>query len=122
MSVVLLFAAVGWRLRLVGERHDGCGGVGGGGVVLGVGEAVQVFTSGIYSAVDRTFGGATHAVLLCLVQVVGDTGFYTVVKVRLNTVFLRLLALFSNTECLYLSPCSMHKINNKMCHSSPLTI
>lgn len=63
------------RLRLVGERHDGGGGVGGGGVVLGVGEAVQVLAGGVDGAVDGSLGGAADAVLLRLVQVVGDAGF-----------------------------------------------
>lgn len=77
VSFVLLLAAVGRRLYLVAERHDGGGSIGCGGAVLGVGEAVQVFAGGIYSAVDGTFGGASHAVLFCLVQVVGDTGLCT---------------------------------------------
>lgn len=76
MSVILLLAAVGRCLCLVGERHNGGGGVGGGGGVLGVGEAVQVLAGGIDGAVDGAFGGATYAVLLRLIQVVGDTGFY----------------------------------------------
>lgn len=79
VSVVLLLAAVGRRLCLVAERHDGGGSVGSGGVVFGVGKAVQVFAGSIYGAVDGTFSGSSHAVLLRLVQVVGDTGFYTAV-------------------------------------------
>ncbi len=51
--------------------------------MLGVRKAVQVLTGGINGAVDWTFSGATHAVLLCLVQVVGDTSFCTVVEFRL---------------------------------------
>lgn len=86
MSVVLLLAAVGQHLSLVAKRHDGGGSVGGGGVVLGVGVAVQVFAGGIYGAVDGAFSGATHAVLFCLVQVVGDTGFYTGVEVTVSIV------------------------------------
>lgn len=85
VAVVLLLAAEHWcwwlrrrrchRLRLVGERHNGGGGIGSGGAVRGVGEAVQVLAGGVDGAVDRTLGGATNAVLLCLVQVVGDAGF-----------------------------------------------
>lgn len=41
----------------------------------GVGEAVQVLAGGVDGAVDRTLGGTTDAVLLCLVQIVGDAGF-----------------------------------------------
>lgn len=77
VSLALLLTAVRRHRRLAAERHDGGGCVGGGGVVLGVGEAVQIFAGGIYSAIDGTFGGATHAVLLRLVQVVGDASFYT---------------------------------------------
>lgn len=77
VSIVLLLGTVDRCLCLVGERHDGGGGVRGGGVVLAVGEAVQVLTGGIDGAVDWTLGGATYAVLLRLIQVVGDTGFYT---------------------------------------------
>lgn len=77
MSIVLLLAAGGRRLRLVGKRHDGGGGVGGGGGVLGVSEAVQVLAGGVDGAVDGAFSGAIYAVLLRLVQVVGDTSFCT---------------------------------------------
>lgn len=72
--VSFVLTPVSLRLRLAAEGHDGGGGVGSGGHVLAVGEAVQVLTGGVNGAVDRTFGGAAHAVLLCLVQVVGDTG------------------------------------------------
>lgn len=84
VAVVLLLTAERWRwrlrwrchrLRLGGKRHNGCGGVGSGGAVLRVGEAVQVLAGGVDGAVNRTLGGATDAVLLCLVQVVGDAGF-----------------------------------------------
>lgn len=81
MAVVLLLTAVGWNLCLVGERHDGGGSVRSGGVVLGVGETVQVLAGGINRAVDGTFGGASHAVLLSLIQVVGDASFYTGMEV-----------------------------------------
>lgn len=84
VSIILLLATVGRCLRLVGERHNGGGGIGGGGVVLGVGEAVQVLAGGIDGAVDGTFGGATYAVLLCLIQVVGDTSFYTWMEVTFS--------------------------------------
>lgn len=87
MPVLLLLAAVGRRLRLVGERHDGGGGVGGGGGVLGVGEAVQVLAGGVNGAVDGAFSGAAHAVLLCLIQVVGDTSFYRGMEGIFSTVF-----------------------------------
>lgn len=88
MAIFLLLAAVGRRLRLVGERHDGGGGVGGGGGVLCVGEAVQVLAGGVDGAVNGTFGGATHAVLLRLIQVVGDTSFYTRMELIFSTLFL----------------------------------
>lgn len=74
LSFIRLLCTWSRRLRLVGERHDGGGGIGSGGHVLGVGEAVQVLVGGIYGAVDGTLGGATQAVFLRLVQVVGDTG------------------------------------------------
>lgn len=45
--------------------------------MLGIGEAVQVLAGGIDGAVNGTFSGAIYAVLLCLVQVVGDTSFCT---------------------------------------------
>lgn len=45
--------------------------------MLGIGEAVQVLTGGIDGAVDGTFSGAIDAVLLSLIQVVGDTSFCT---------------------------------------------
>lgn len=77
VAVVLLLTAVWWNLCLVGERHDGGGSVRSGGVVLGVGETVQVLAGGVNRAVDGTFGGASHAVLLSLIQVVGDASFYT---------------------------------------------
>lgn len=90
VAVVLLLAAERrrrwrrwWRrrrLRLVGERNDGGGGVGGGGGVLGVGEAVQVLAGGVDGAVDWTLCGAADAVLLRLVQVVGDAGLCTDTK------------------------------------------
>lgn len=74
LAFVQLLSTWSWHLCLVGERHDGGGGIGSGGHVLGVGEAVQVLIGGINGAVDRTLSGATHAVLLRLVQVVGDSG------------------------------------------------
>lgn len=80
-----MLAVVGRHLRLVGEGHDGGGGIGGGGVVLGVGEAVQVLAGGIDGAVNGTFGGAAHAVFLRLIQVVGDTSFYTGMELRVSS-------------------------------------
>lgn len=67
---VLLVAALSWRLRLVGEGHDGSGGIRSGGGVLAVGEAMQVLTGCVDGAVDRTLSRAPHAVLLRLIQVV----------------------------------------------------
>lgn len=87
VSIVQLLGTVDRCLRLGGERHDGGGGIGGGGVVLAVGEAVQVLTGGIDGAVDWTLGGATYAVLLRLIQVVRDTGFYTGIEVTFIIVF-----------------------------------
>lgn len=74
LSFIRPLCAWSRHLRLVGEGHDGGGGIGSGGHVLGVGEAVQVLTGGVNGAVDGTLSGAAHAVFLCLVQVVGDTG------------------------------------------------
>lgn len=71
-TVIRLLDNVSRRRRLFGERHDGGGGVGSRGHVVAVGEAVQVLAGGVDGAVDGTFGGAAHAVFLCLVQVVGD--------------------------------------------------
>lgn len=45
--------------------------------MLGIGEAVEVLTGGVDGAVYRAFSGAAYAILLRLVQVVGDTSFYT---------------------------------------------
>lgn len=70
MSVSLLLPGVSRRLSLVCERHDGGRGVGSGGGVLCVGEAVKVFTCGVDGAVDGTLSRAPDAVLLSLVQVV----------------------------------------------------
>lgn len=56
--------------------------------MLGVGEAVQILAGGIYGAVDGAFCGASHAVFLCLIQVVGDASFYTGTEVIFSTVFL----------------------------------
>lgn len=64
-------------MGLVAERHDGCGCVRGGRGVLGIGEAVEVLTGGVDGAVYGAFSGAAYAILLRLVQVVGDTSFYT---------------------------------------------
>lgn len=104
VSVLWLFDAVGWRLHLVGERHDGCGGVWGSGVLLGVGEAVQVLAGGVDGAVDGAFSGATYAVLLSLVQVVGDTSFCTGME--------KILASFSHAECPDISTCKLPYCKN----------
>lgn len=45
--------------------------------MLGIGEAVEVLTGGVDGAVYGAFGGAAYAILLRLVQVVGDPSFYT---------------------------------------------
>ena len=70
MSVILLLTTVSRRLRLIGNGHDGGGGVRSGGAVLGIGEAVKVLTGCINGAVDWTLCGASHTVFLCLIQVV----------------------------------------------------
>lgn len=75
MPFVLLLPAKRCPLWLTGEGHDGGGGVRGGGDVLAVGEAVQVLAGGIDGAVDGTLRGTPHAVLLRLIQIVGDPSF-----------------------------------------------
>ena len=87
VSLIRLLGAQDRGLCLVGEGHDGGGGVRGGGGVLGVGEVLQVLVGCVYGAVDGTFGGAAHAVLLCLIQVVGYSSFCTGVKVIFNILF-----------------------------------
>lgn len=67
----VLLGAAGAR---AGEGHDGGAGVGRG--VLGVGrvEPAQVFAGGVDGAVDGPLVGP-GAVLLILVQIIGDSCF-----------------------------------------------